>query len=55
MQIKKLIEKLKEVERLKPNSTVYLSTETGAYDFTGFGCDDICDVELYVAIGDKEA
>ena len=55
MQIKELIKRLKEVEQLKPNSTVYLITEKSTYDFTGFGCDDICDVELYVAGDDKEA
>ena len=55
MKIKELIKKLKEVEQLKPNSTVYLSTEKSTYDFTGFGCDDICDVDLYVVADDKEA
>ena len=55
MKIKELIKRLKEVEELEPNSTVYLTTEKGSYDFTGLGVDAICDVELYVAAGDKEA
>lgn len=55
MQIKKLIKLLKEVETIKPDSTVYLATETGAYNFTGLGVDDVSDVELYVAVGDKGA
>lgn len=54
MQIKELIKRLKEVEEIKPDSTIYLATETGSYDFTGLGVDDVCDVELYVAVGDKE-
>ena len=55
MKVKELIKKLKEVEKLKPDSTVYLWDKRTAYDFTGFGVDDICDVEIYVAMGDKEA
>ena len=55
MQIKELIKRLKEVEELEPNSTVYLATENRVYDFTGLGVDDVCDVELYVVAGDKEA
>ena len=55
MKIKELIKKLKEVEQLKPNSIVYLSTEENTYDFTRFGCDDICDVDLYVVGNDREA
>ena len=55
MKIKELIKRLKEVEEIEPNSTVYLATDEGAYDFTGLGIDDVCDVELYVVAGDKEA
>lgn len=55
MKVKELIKKLKEVEEIKPDSTVYLTTETSTYDFSGFSTDDICDVEIYVVGGDKEA
>lgn len=55
MQVKKLIKLLKEVERIKPDSTVYLTTEKSTYNFTGLGIDDVSDVELFVVVGDKEA
>ena len=55
MRVKELIKRLKEVEKIEPNSTVYLTTEKSTYDFTGLGVDDVCDVELYVAAEDKEA
>ena len=62
MKIKELIKRLKEVEETKPDSTVYLATERNSYDFTGLGVDivtsldsDVCDVVLYVVVGDKEA
>ena len=54
MQIKELIEKLKEVAAIEPNSTVWLTAGENIYHFTGFRVvDDVCDVELYVAAGDK--
>ena len=55
MKVKELIKKLKEVEEMKPDSTVYLTTENSTYDFSGYSVDDLCDVELYVGAGDKEA
>lgn len=55
MKIKELIKGLKEVEKIKPDSTVCIWDKRTPYDFTGFGVDDICDVELYVARTDKEA
>ena len=55
MQIKELIKRLKEVEYWEPNAKVYITTEKSTYDFTGLGVDDNRDVELYVAVGDKEA
>ena len=55
MKIKELIKRLKEVEELEPNSTVYLATENSIYNFTGFDVDDNRDVEIYVVAGDKEA
>ena len=51
MKLKELIKKRKEVEKIEPNSTVYLID----IDFSGFGVDDNHDVELYVAAGDKGA
>ena len=56
MQINELIERLKVVAMIEPNGTVYLMTEKGTYDFTGLSVSDIWgNVELYVAMGDKEA
>ena len=62
MQIKELIKRLKEVEEIKPDSTIYLRKkgewtipDEADFDFTGFGVDDNRDVELYVVAGDKEA
>ena len=56
MKIKELIKRLKEVATAEPDSTVYLTTEKGSYDFTGLGVSDIWgNVELYVVAGDKEA
>ena len=55
MRVKELIKRLKEVEKIEPNSTVYLTTENNTFDFTGFCVDDVCDVELYVSADDEEA
>ena len=52
MQIKELIKRLKEVEKLEPNSTVCLVTEKSTYNFTGFAVHDNRDVKLYVTVGD---
>lgn len=55
MQIKELIKRLKEVEKIESNSTVWLKGEKGICHFTGFRVvDDVCDVELYAAAGDEE-
>jgi hypothetical protein len=47
-----LIAKLRTIP---PGSNVFLLTESGAHDFSGFSVDDNRDVQLYVAVGDKEA
>ena len=52
MQITELIKRLKEVEKIEPNSTVCLSAEKDTYDFTGFGVDGNHDVKLYVTMED---
>ncbi len=52
MKAKDLIAKLQSVPR---DSSVFLLTESGVYDFSGFSVDDNCGVQLYVAIDDKEA
>jgi hypothetical protein len=52
LKAKDLIAKLRTVP---PDSNVFLLTESGAHDFSGFSVDDNRDVQLYVAIGDKEA
>ena len=54
MKIATLIKKLKEVAVLNPDANIYLwDNENYPVDFTGFGCDDICEVELYIASDDK--
>ncbi len=52
MKVMDLIKKLGEVDG---NSTVYLSTATGIFDFTGLSYDDNNDIEIYVVGGDKES
>ncbi|KKN21322.1 hypothetical protein LCGC14_0926640 [marine sediment metagenome] len=52
MKVKDLIHKLSLVN---PENTVYLIDGDTAYDFTFVGYDDVGDVELGRASGDKEA
>lgn len=54
MKVKELIKRLKEVVELNPESNVFLwDNENYPVDFSHFGCDDNCDVELAIASGDK--
>lgn len=52
MKVRDLIKRLLDTPM---DSTVFIQTEENFYDFTGFSIDDLNDVQLYVAIGDKEA
>lgn len=54
MKIKTLIKKLQEVEKINPKALIYLYYENMAYDFTGFGCDDNNEVELYISSNDNK-
>jgi len=50
VEAKDLIARLRTIP---PDSNVFLLTESGANDFSGFSVDDNRDVQLYVAIGDR--
>lgn len=51
MKVKDLAAKLRTVP---PDSSIFLLTDSGVYDFSGFSVDDNRDVQLYVIPNDKE-
>jgi len=56
MKAKELIARLQEIVALNPDSTVFINgSESDYVDFTGFSCDDVCDVQLYEVAGDEAA
>jgi len=56
MRATELINRLLEVVKLNPKSRVFINgLECDYVDFTGFGCDDVCDVQLYEVSGDEPA
>lgn len=51
------IKKLKQILKDAPddNATVYITTESSTYNFSGYNWDDNNELELYVKTNDKEA
>lgn len=51
----KVAQLIKELLKAKPDSNVFLSTDTDYYDFTGVSFDDNSDINLYIVADDKKA
>ena len=52
MKVKDLIEKIQQVDQ---DSTVFINTDIGVFNFSGLSVDDNNDIELYIVHGDEEA
>jgi len=53
MKVTELAQKLFEVAKINPKAEAVLSDDEGFVKFSGFSCDDACDVALYIASDDK--